>query len=75
MNAILGQVVQQGGGRAWSFGEIAIAVIIIIAVAAIVIIFVRYALGVEIPVWVWKIVGSVVGAFVAILAVRFLLSL
>ena len=61
MNAILGQVVQRGGG-AWTLGEILIAVVVIIALVAVVAIFVRVA-GIPIPNWVWQILGVVVCAF------------
>lgn len=73
MNALLGQVVQRGGG-AWTLGEILIAVVVVIALIAVVAIFVRVA-GIPIPNWVWQILGVVVCAFLVILAIKFLLSL
>ena len=76
MNAILGQVVQHGGGGVeWTTGDIAVRVIIAVAIIAIVVVFLRYALKFEIPQWFWYIIGIVVCAVVCILAIRFLLTL
>jgi hypothetical protein len=61
-------------GRAWGFGEIAIAVIVALAVIGIVIVATR-VMGVPIPQWVWQIIGIVVVACVAIVAIRFLLGM
>ncbi len=58
----------------YTFGEIAIAIIIIAAVVAVVYIALRQ-FGVAIPPWVIQIFWVMCVAVVAILAVRFLLSL
>ena len=58
----------------WSIGQLAIAAVILVAVVAIVWYATR-AMGVTIPDWVVKIFWVVVIAVVAILAIKFLLSL
>lgn len=59
---------------AWSIGDIVIAIVIIAAVVAVMYIALRQ-FGVAIPPWVIQIFWVVVVAVVAILAIRFLLSL
>jgi hypothetical protein len=58
----------------WTFGELAVAIIIAIAIIAVVVVFTRAA-GVSIPGWLVQILWIVLAAVVAIIAVRFLLSL
>lgn len=58
----------------WGFGQIAIAVIVLLAVIGIVIVATK-VMGVPIPQWVWQIAGIVIVACVAIVAIRFLLSM
>ena len=58
----------------WSIIQILTAVIVIAAVAAIVSVAVR-AMGVAIPDWVVKILWIVAIAFVALIAIRIVLSL
>ena len=71
MNALLAA----GGFLAgYTIGEIAIAIIIIGAVVGIVYVALQQ-FGVAIPPWVVRIFWIVVVAIVAILAIRFLLSL
>jgi hypothetical protein len=59
---------------AWSLGEILIAIIIIAACVGVDLVACR-AFGVPIPEWVWAIAGIVLVATVAIVAIRFLLTL
>lgn len=59
---------------AWSFGEVIVAIIIIAAVLGIAYAALNY-FGVQIPPVVLKIIGIVLIAALAIVAVRFLLSL
>lgn len=68
MNAIIGAF------AGWTIGEIAIAIIIVAAVVAVVYVALSQ-FGVVIPPWVARIFWILVVAVVAILAVRFLLSL
>lgn len=63
-----------GGGFEWTFGNIVITCIIVAAVIGVALIAAR-VFGVTIPQWVWQILGIVVVAVIAIVAVRFLLSL
>ncbi len=58
----------------WTLGEIAVAIIVVIAVVAIVVIFVRSS-GIPIPNWVWQILGVVLCAIVAVVAIRIVLNL
>lgn len=60
--------------RVWSVGDIAVAVIVLLAVLAIVVIFVRSS-GIPVPAWVWQILGVVICAALAVVAIRFVLSL
>lgn len=63
-----------GGGIQWNVGNIAIAVVIVVAIIAIVLVMCRVA-GIAIPPWIWTIAWICLAAFVAILAIRFVLSL
>jgi hypothetical protein len=75
MNLLAQVFVQRGGINAgWSFGEIVIAIIIIAAVLGILYAVLQY-FGVPIPPIVMKILCIVLIAALAIIAVRFLLSL
>ena len=65
------QVMNIGG--AWGLGQIAIAVIIVLAVCAVLPLF--QSMGVSIPDWLVKIIVIVIVAAVAIVAIKFLLSL
>jgi hypothetical protein len=65
---------QMMAGGAWSIGQIAVAVIIVLALVGIVLIAAK-AMGVTIPQWAWQIIGIVVVAFVAIVAIKFVLSM
>jgi hypothetical protein len=58
----------------YSFAQLAIAIIIILAVVGIVVVVAKHS-GIPIPQWVWTIAGIVLLAAVAIIAIRFLLSL
>jgi len=58
----------------YSIGEIAIAIVVIAAIVAIVIVALRY-FEVSPPPWVVKIFWICVVAFVAIVAIKFLVSL
>ena len=58
----------------WTVGEFVIAIVIIAAVVAVMYVALRQ-FGVAIPPWVIQIFWIVVVAVVAILAIRFLLSL
>lgn len=58
----------------WTFGELAIALVIVLAVIAVVYVATK-AFGIPIPQWLIQIVAIVVVAAVAIIAIRFLLSL
>lgn len=62
------------GGRPWTFGEIIIAIIIIAAIIGIMYVALRQ-FGVSIPGWLVHIFWIVVVAFVAIVAIKFLLSM
>ncbi len=64
----------QIGLRGWSFGEILVAVVILAACIGIVYVAMRQ-FGVSIPAWAVQIFWIVVVAVVAILAIRFVLSL
>ncbi len=63
-----------GPPRTWGFGEIMIAIIIIAAVIGITVLALRN-FGVEIPRIAVQIFWIVVVAFLAILAIRFLLGM
>ena len=63
-----------GGGIQWSLGNIAIAVIVIAAVVGIVLLAMK-EFGVQCPPWLIKMIVIVVVAAVAIVAIKFLLSL
>lgn len=69
MNALLAM-----NPAGWSIGEIAIAIVIIAAVVAVVYVALKQ-FGIAIPQWVIQIFWIIVVAIVAILAIRFLLSL
>ena len=68
---MLTALIAMGG---YSLGQIAIFVVVALVLLGIVIIVTRVA-GVPIPTWVWQIVGLVVLAIVAIVAIRFVMSL
>ena len=72
MGTLLGQVVAPA--RVWTFGDILIALVIVLACVGIVYVATQ-AFGVPIPKWLIKIVLICVVAVVAILAIRFVLSL
>jgi hypothetical protein len=59
---------------AWGIGHIAIAVVVAVILIGIVIIVVRVA-GVPIPSWFWQIIGLVVLGVVAIIAIKFVMSM
>ena len=61
-------------GRAWGFGEIAVEIIIALAIAGIMFVATK-AMGSPIPQWLLTIVGIVVVACVAIVAIRFLFGM
>ncbi len=62
------------GGNAWSFGDVVVAIIIVAAVLGILYAVLQY-FGIPFPQIVLKIIGIVLIAALAIVAVRFLLSL
>lgn len=64
-------VIHSGG---WGLGEILIGAIILIAIVAIFLVYCRAA-GVAVPSWFPQIAWICVAAFVAIVAIKFLLSL
>jgi hypothetical protein len=64
----------QGGMGAWSLGEILIAIVVIAACVGIVMVALR-TFGVSIPSWVVSIFWIVCCAFVAIFAIRLILSM
>ena len=68
MTTLLAQV------SGYSLGQLLIAIIVVAACLGIVIVAVR-AFGLQIPDWVWSILGIIAVAVVAILALRFVLSL
>lgn len=70
MTALLAQM----NWRAMSFGEILVLIIVVAACIGILYVALR-AFGVGIPPWVVQIFWIVVVAFVAILAIRFVLTL
>jgi hypothetical protein len=72
MVSMLAEVV--GGGRAADPGGILIWIVIIAAAVGIALIALR-VFGLVPPPWVWQILGIVACAVVAILAIRFVLSL
>ncbi len=61
-------------GAGWSFGGIMIAIIVVLAVLGIAYAVVKY-FGIPVPQVVWTILGIVLVAALAIIAIRFLLSL
>lgn len=71
MSSLLAQVVVQGG---WGIGEIVIAIIVIAAVVGVLYVALSQ-FGVVIPPFVVKIFWIVVCAVLAVLVIRFLLSL
>lgn len=74
---MLAQMVQRGGfggGGAWGIGEIIITIIIVAAAIGILYVCLR-KFGVRIPQFAVSIFWICVCAFVAIIAIRFLLSL
>jgi hypothetical protein len=56
--------------RPWGFVEMAIAVVVILAVCGLVAVFTRVT-GINLPQWVWHVIGIVVAAVVVIWAIRF----
>lgn len=58
----------------YSLVQIAIFIVLLIVVVGIVLIVARTA-GIAIPQWVWQIVGLVVLAIVAIVAIKFVAGL
>jgi hypothetical protein len=66
---------QMGGGmRGWDIGSILIAIVVIAAAVGILFIVLR-VFGVTVPPWLVQIFWVVVAAFVAVMAIRFVLSL
>jgi hypothetical protein len=63
-----------GVGAGWTLGSILIAIIVLAACVGIVFVAV-HAFGLNIPPWVIQIFWICVVAFVAIIAIRFVLSL
>ena len=59
---------------AWSVGQIAVTVIVVAAIIAVVFVITK-AMGVPIPPWVVTVFWICLAAFVAIFAIRFLLSM
>lgn len=55
-------------------GRLALAFVVICAVVAIAVVAVR-AMGLQVPGWVWHILTIIAVAVVAILAIKFVLSL
>lgn len=70
---VLAQVARPVFGS-WGIGEVLVALIVIAAVVAIFLIAVR-TMGIAIPQWVIQILWVVGVAMLAIIAIRFLLSL
>ncbi len=64
----------RSGGFDWSIGSIVIALIVIVVLVGILLIVLKNS-GVALPAWVWQILGLLALAFVAIVAVKILLSL
>ena len=62
------------GPNAWSVGQLAIAVVVIAAIIALVLIALRQ-FGIAIPAWVVQVIWVIVVAFVAILAIRIVMSM
>ncbi len=58
----------------WSFGELAIALIIIVAIVAVVVVVIKVA-QIPIPWWIVHIAWILAVAFVAIFAIRLLMSM
>lgn len=58
----------------WTFGNIVIAVIVIAGIIGIALVACRVA-GIVIPNWVWQILGIVAVVVIAVIAIKFLLSL
>lgn len=58
----------------WGFTELIIAIIVLIAVFAVLAVYLKHS-GVQLPPWLVQIFWIVVAAVVAILAIRFLMSL
>lgn len=73
MFTLVAQIGRIGAGG-WGIGQIAIAVIIVLAVIGIVIVATK-VMGVPIPQWVWQIIGIAVVACIAIVSIKFLLSM
>lgn len=69
---MLADIIVRGG--AWGIGDVAIAIVIIAAIVAIMYVALR-VFGVAIPSWVIQIFWIVVVAIVAIIAIRFVLTL
>lgn len=59
---------------AWSMGDLAILVVIAAVLIGIVVI-VMHESGIALPPYVWKIAGLVLLAIIAILAIKFVVSL
>ena len=72
--AVFGQVIRERPFlMGWGLGEILVLIIVIAALLSIVYVAVD-AMGSPIPAWVWKIIGIVIIAFVAIVAIKLVLS-
>jgi len=64
----------QRSPASWNFGELVIAIIIICGIIGVAYVALDY-FGIKIPPWLLKIIGIVVVCFVAILAIRLLMSM
>lgn len=71
---LLGQVVREGGWRAWTLTDWVVAIIIVAAVVAILYVALQ-GMGITLPDWFKKICLIVLVAVVAILAIKLILSL
>ncbi len=58
----------------WSMADLAIWIVVLVVVFGIVVIVIRQA-QIPIPSWIWQILGLVLIAIVAILAIKFVVSL
>ncbi len=71
MTALLAQQGQLfAPGRPWGIAEIAIFIVLLLGIIGLVLIFVRVS-GVQVPQWVWQVIGLVIAMVVIIAAIRF----
>lgn len=71
---ILAQMAPAVGPRTWSLADLLIGFVIVLGLFAIALIVAR-VLGFVIPSWFWQICGVVILIVVAIVAIKFLLTL